>query len=264
MEKFKHLLIDFVDKVSVLQLNRPEVLNAFNREMIAELSQAVEHARKDENVKAIVVTGAGDRAFSVGADLKGGVFSPDMSPQEAVRMAKLGQNLMSKVNRCEKPIIAAVNGLALGGGCELAIACDLIVASENAEFGQPEVNLGLVPAWGGSARLPRLIGVLNAKGLILLGKRITVDQAQKLGLVYSVVSRESLKDTAVGLANELAYKNPTAVRLAKALVNRCMGKEMDELLAAEVEGIKVCFSNGDAKEGLRAFMEKRKPVFKTS
>lgn len=262
MSEFRTILVEKKRNVAKITFNRPDALNAMSREMLSELKYALDELRVDEQIRAIILTGAGERAFSAGADLKGGIFSPDTAPLEALELSRLGQEVANIVESYEKPIIAAVNGFALGGGSELAMACDIIVASKSAQFGQPEINLGFLPAWGGTQRLPRLVGKLKAKELVFTGERITADEAERLGLVNKVVPPEDLEETAFAFANKLAGKAPVALKLAKSAINRSGDTDLQTGLAYEAEAMGLCFATDDAKEGLKAFLEKRQPTFR--
>jgi len=245
------------DSVAVLTINRPKV-NALNSEVLRQLKTAVKGAVRTEAVRAIVITGAG-RAFVAGADIS---EMKDMSPLEAREFAALGQGVFNYIELAPKPIIAAVNGYALGGGCELAMACDLRIAAEEAVFGQPEVKLGVLPGFGGTQRLARLVGAARAKELIFTGSNLAAVDAEAIGLVNRVVQADSLMEGALELARAIAAQGPVAIRGAKEAINRGLQVDMATGSALEAELFARCFSTGDQKEGMAAFLEKRAPDFK--
>ncbi|MEM1538949.1 MAG: enoyl-CoA hydratase-related protein [Candidatus Bathyarchaeia archaeon] len=257
--EFKYTLYEKVDGVATITINRPEVLNVLNRETYLEILARLEDADKDENVKVVVITGAGERAFCAGLDLKA---VTGLSPVEVAELAKLGHKLTLAIEEIGKPVIAAINGYALGGGLELAMACDIRIASENARLGQPEVNVGLIPGNGGTQRLPRLVGKGIAKELIFTGKMIDAKTAEMLGLVNKVVPQGELKAAVEALVKELLNKPPIALKLAKELINISTETDLKTGLAYEAQATGVIASTNDFKEGITAFVEKRKPVFK--
>jgi len=240
-------------------LNRPEALNAFSKDVVEEIIRALEEVRNDENVRVVVVTGAGEKAFSAGADIKSMV---GMTVLKARELSLMGEKLCLALENLEKPVIAALNGYAVGGGLEVAMSCDLRIASENARVGQTEINIGLIPGWGGTQRLTRLIGRTKAKELVFTGRMIDAKTAERLGIVNIVVPPDKLKEAVRQFALELASKAPVAVRVAKALINKGADIGLDSALELEREGFGVVASTDDLKEGVSAFVEKRKPVFK--
>lgn len=251
--EYQNLLFEKKDPgIALLTINRPQAMNAMNSKVLEELSHAVEKVSADSSVKALVITGAGDKAFVAGADI---AEMKDMVPPEALEFARKGHALMDAIENMEKPVIAAVNGFALGGGCELALACDMRIASKRARFGQPEIKLGITLGWGGTRRLTALIGPAKAKELIFTGAIIDADEALRIGLVNRVVEPEKLMDEALSLAGELAEKSPLTLKLAKRLVNEW------ENATLEKETFSHCFSTRDQKEGMAAFLEKRKAKF---
>lgn len=256
---FRYTLCEKKDGIATITINRPEVLNVLNKETYVEILSRLDDAEKDENVKVVVLTGVGEKAFCAGLDLK---TVKEISPVEMVELAKLGHKLTLAIEDLAKPVIAAINGYALGGGLELAMACDIRIASENARLGQPEVNVGLIPGNGGTQRLPRLVGKGIAKELILTGKIIDAKTAQTLGLVNKVVPPEELKSAVEELAKELMGKPPLALKLAKELINISTETDLKIGLAYEAEAVGVLASTEDFREGIRAFLEKRKPEFK--
>ncbi|HEV8360842.1 MAG TPA: enoyl-CoA hydratase-related protein [Candidatus Thermoplasmatota archaeon] len=244
--------------VAILTIDRPEALNALNREVLRDLIAATEEVDRDPSLHCMVLTGAG-KAFIAGADI--GIMA-EVSALESREYTKLGQKAARKLERMEKPVIAAVNGFAFGGGTELALACDIILASDRAVFGLPEVTLGIHPGFGGTQRLPRLIGKHLAKELIFTGQQVSADRAEALGIINRVVPHEKLLDEAVALGQRIAANAPVAVRLAKAAVNRGVEVDLDTALGLEVESVTITFATEDRLEGMRAFLEKRKPEFK--
>ncbi len=255
---FKYLIYEKAEGIAIITINRPEARNAVNKEIMVEALEALEDIKSDEGVRVVILTGAGEKAFSSGADIKA---IREMSPPQAKEFSKIGQKLCSSLQNLEKPVIAAINGYALGGGLELAMACDLRIASEDARIGQTETNIGLIPGWGGTQMLPRLIGVTKAKELIFTGKIIDAKTAEQLGLVNMVVQSSKLKESARQLAVELASRAPVAIKVAKALINKGAEASLDAALALETEGFGVVASSEDLKEGISAYTEKRKPTF---
>lgn len=244
--------------IATLTINRPEVMNALNADTLLALRSRIAELDSDAAVRVIIITGAGEKAFVAGGDIAG---MRDMGALEARDMAVLAQEVLTDIERCSKPVIAAVNGYALGGGCELAMACDLRIAAEKARFGQPEVNLGIIPGWAGTQRLPRLIGKGRALEMLFTGEMIDAQQAWRIGLVNRVVPQDQLLAETRKLAAKIAAKPRQAVRLGKeAVIN---GLEMDSARAAQYEAdlFGLCFSTQDQKEGMSAFLEKRKAGF---
>ena len=242
--------------IGIATLNRPSVLNALNHELMTELVAALQEFDQDETVRAIVITGS-DRAFAAGADIK------EMCDETTVSMM-LKDRLATwdKIKNIKKPIIAAVSGFALGGGCELSMMCDIIIASETAQFGQPEINIGVIPGAGGTQRLTRVLGKYKAMELTLTGRPFSAKEALELGLVNKVLPVELYLEEAKAMAREIAAKSPIAVRLAKEAVLKSFDGTLDEGLTFERKNFYMLFSSEDQKEGMKAFMEKRKPVFK--
>ena len=252
------VLLEKKDKVALIKINRPEAMNSLNEEVLTGLDQAVKEAAKDPEVAVVIITGEG-KAFVAGADIAG--MQP-LDEKGGMEWGKLGQRVFRAIETMEKPTIAAVNGFALGGGCELAMACDMRIASEKAKFGQPEVGLGITPGYSGTQRLPRLVGKAKAMELILTGDIITADEAAAIGLVNRVVPLESLIEEAFALAAKITKNAPLAVRYSKkAIVDGLEEQDMDKAIAIESELFGKCFSTEDQKEGMGAFLEKRKPVF---
>ena len=258
MTKFETVLYEKEGNVAWITLNRPEKFNAQNSTMRAELSQALEDSRDDENVHIIVITGAGDRAFSAGADIEDIL---DWTPSEALEAhVKADPHLL--IRAMPKPVIALVNGLALGGGLELALACDIMIASDNAQFGVPEIRVGLIPGGGATQILPRLIGEKRAKELVFTGHPISAKIAYELGMINKVVPPEKLREAGEEFISELLKRSPAILKLAKSAVNKSLEVGLSAGMKWEESFFSLCFSTEDQKEGMRAFIEKRKPVYK--
>ncbi|MEE9150498.1 MAG: enoyl-CoA hydratase-related protein [Thermoplasmata archaeon] len=245
------------DKIAIITMDRPEALNALNSKVLSDLSNVIKQVQEDDRIAVVIITGEG-RAFVAGADIK---EMMDKNPIEAREFTKLGQAVFKEIENMNKPVIAAVNGVALGGGCELALACDIILASEKARLGFPEVGLGIHPGFGGTQRLPRLIGKARAKELIFTAKILNAKEAERIGLVNKVVPPDKLLKEARGTANKIARQAPFAVQLAKSAINKGCEMGLDTGLAYEVESVSMAFSTKDSKEGMKAFMERRKPKF---
>ena len=245
------VVVDRQDAVAVVTIDRPEALNALNVETLTELRDRLRELAEDDSARVVVLTGAGDRAFVAGADIK---YMAGLGREEARRWGGLGHEAGRLLEVMPKPTIAAINGFALGGGCELALACDLRYASSEARLGQPEIELGIVPGWGGTQRLTRVCGLGAAKELILTGRLIHADEALRIGLVNAIA--DPVLDHALDVADQLAAKSPTALRVAKRLLNLS-----PEALDLEAEEFGELFATEDAKEGLAAFVEKRPPRF---
>jgi len=251
---YKYFPVSVTDAVALVKFNRPPV-NALNTELVKELHEVVEDLDKDPAVRVIVLTGEG-KAFVAGADI--GEMSR-FSALEARDFARNGHKTLARMEKTEKPIICAINGFALGGGCEVALACDIRVMAEGAKIGQPEVNLGIIPGFGGTQRLSRLVGPGLAKEMVCTGDHIDAQEALRIGLVNKVVPLDKLMDTVMDMARKIAAKGPAAVRLAKSVINRGLDSNLDTGNALEIEAFGVCFASGEPKEGMKAFLEKRKP-----
>jgi len=256
---WKNLLVEKEDNIAVLAINRPDSLNALNAETFHELVAAADAFAYDKQIRAIILTGAGDKAFVAGADI---AYMQDMTALEAKEFGLLGQRVMNRIRKLEKPVIAAINGYALGGGCELAMSCDIRIAADTAKFGQPEVNLGVTPGFAGTQRLPRLVGKGIAKEILLTGDIFDAQEAFRIGLVNRVVPAAELMDYTRAMARKIAAKSQVAVRLIKEAVNEGLEMDLDKAMAHEANLFGLCFSSEDQKEGMKAFLEKRKPVFK--
>jgi enoyl-CoA hydratase len=256
---FKFIVYEKSEGIATITLNRPEALNAFSKEVVSEVLQALEDIRSDESVRVVILTGAGEKAFSVGADIKAMI---GMNSLKARELSLMGEKLCLALENLEKPVIAALNGYALGGGLEVAMSCDLRIASENSRMGQTEINIGLIPGWGGTQRLTRLVGRTKAKEMVFTGKMIDAKTAEQLGIVNMVVPADKFRETVRQFALELASKAPVAIKVAKALIDKGAEIGLDSALALEREGFGVVASTEDLQEGVNAFTEKRKPVFK--
>jgi len=247
--------------VAIVTLNRPEKLNALSRETIAALSETFKNLENDENLRAVILTGTGERAFSAGTDLSELIH---LSGNEATTVAERGQDLCNQIEQSQVPVIAAINGIAAGGGCELALACHLRIATTNARFSLPETKLGLIPGYGGTQRLTRELGRARALELILTSDTINAEDALRLGLVNRVVQPSELLSAAEALAREIAQLAPLAIRACLKAVVRGAEIPLEEGLTLEAKLFASLFATEDMREGTRAFLEKRKPVFKGS
>jgi len=255
---FENLLYEIKDGVVVITVNRPDKLNALNHDTLTELRQAVTGAAQDTAVDVLVLTGSGEKAFVAGADIN------ELADQRAVsgqRFALFGQGVFNMIEQCEKPVVAAVNGFALGGGCELALACHIRVASENAKFGQPEVNLAVIPGYGGTQRLARLVGIGRATELILTGEAIDAAEAHRIGLANRIVPKGEALVEALRIASVIRSKGQPAVRLALQALRCVPQMGLREGLAAEAALFGISCGTDDFREGTAAFLEKRKPNF---
>ena len=254
---YKTIRYEKKDNIALVTIDRPEALNALNSTVIAELEQVVTELENDSTVRAMILTGEG-RSFVAGADI-GEQYPLDLDGGR--RWGQRGSALFRRMERLEFPTIAAVNGFALGGGCELAMSCDIILASEKAKFGQPEVGLGITPGFSGTQRLPRRVGVAKAKELIFSGRMVKADEAERIGLVNAVYTPEALLDGAMEMARSFAKNAPIAVKYAKACIDRGMQTDIDSGIACENELFAMCFATADQKEGMGAFLEKRTAEF---
>ncbi len=255
--EYEKLHLNIADGIATVTLDNPKV-NALSVQVLKELENVFTVLKSDESVKCIILTGAG-KAFVAGADIS---ELNKLNAVKAMEYARTGQHLMTRIETHPKPVIAAVNGFALGGGCELAMACTIRIASEKALFGQPEVNLGLIPGFGGTQRLGRLVGVGRAMEILLTGNNFGAEEAYRIGLVNKVVAPEALMDEAVAIAKKIMSVGPLAVRFAKDACYRGMGVTLAEGLKIEADLFGACFATEDAKEGTSAFLEKRTAEFK--
>lgn len=253
--ELKNVLLQKEGNVALVTINRPKALNALNSETLKELDIVIDEIANSEDVFAVVLTGAGEKAFVAGADIS---EMKEMNVLQGRNFAILGNKVFRKLETLEIPVIAAVNGFALGGGCELSMACDIRIASEKAKFGQPEAGLGITPGFGGTQRLARLVGMGMAKEMIYSTRLINAEKALQIGLVNSVVAPEALLDEAKKLAGEIASKAPVAVKLCKQAINRGMQVDMDTAIMIEAEVFGECFSTEDQTDAMTAFVEKRK------
>jgi 3-hydroxypropionyl-coenzyme A dehydratase len=285
MSTMKYIQLEPQADIAIVRINRPEALNAMNIDVISELSRTIDILAADDTIKVVIITGAGERSFCAGADIS---YMVNIEPMQAERYATSAQGMINKIEKLDKPVIAAVNGFALGGGCELAMACDMRIASSNAKIGQPEVTIGIPPGWGGTQRLMRLVGPAKAKEMIFTGKMITADEAVQIGLVNRVVSigpddklppeapkgdaakekeraaevakilNRKLMDDCLTLAKEITKNSFTAVKVSKMLINRGMDSDLETGLRLEIYGWALCFAHEDRQKMMSAFLNKGK------
>ena len=255
---FKNLIYTVEKGIGIITFNRPAALNAMNTESLEEFMEALKKAKNDDDVKCLVLTGAGEKAFVAGADIK---EMQEKSPVEFMAYPELGSGACRYLETLPKPSVAAVNGIALGGGTEIAMSCDLRFASENARFGQPEILIGIIPGWGGSQRLPRLIGKGRAMEFMMTGGHINAQRAYEIGLVNRIFPQGELLEKAKEFAQKLAGMPGFAIKMLKTSVNNGIDMDMTSALNLEIQCISQCFSTKDQKEGMKAFIEKRKPVW---
>ncbi|WP_457578109.1 enoyl-CoA hydratase-related protein [Desulfomarina sp.] len=244
--------------IATVSINRPEALNALNNETLVELLACFNSIAADREILVVILTGGGDKSFVAGADIS---FMEGLAPREAREFGKLGHEVLGVIENLRQPVIAAVNGFALGGGCELALACDMRLASDRAKFGQPEVNLGVIPGFGGTQRLPRLVGKGHANELLFSGKMIDAAEAERIGLVNRVVPHDTLMTECLSLAEMICSRSPVAVQLCKDAVNNGIEMDLQRGCGYEVDLFSLCFTSNDQKEGMQAFLGKRKPEF---
>jgi 3-hydroxypropionyl-coenzyme A dehydratase len=284
MSTMKYIQLEPQGDIAIVRINRPEALNAMNTDVISELSKTIDIISADSGIKVVIITGAGERSFCAGADIS---YMVNIEPMQAERYATSAQAVINKIAALEKPVIAAVNGFALGGGCELAMACDIRIASSNAKIGQPEVTIGIPPGWGGTQRLMRLVGPAKAKEMIFTGKMITADEAREIGLVNKVISagqednlppevkgdparekeraaqvakilNKKLMDDCLALAKEITKNSFTAIKVSKMLINRGMDSDLETGLRLEIYGWALCFAHEDRQKMMSAFLSKGK------
>lgn len=258
MSEFTNLLVKNMNGVAIVTINRPNVLNALDNTTIKELDRLCDQLAHDDAIKVIIITGSGEKAFAAGADI---AQMQSLTAMEGRTYSKDGQAAFNKLENLPQPVIAAINGFALGGGCELAMACDIRIASGKAKFGQPEVSLGITAGFGGTQRLARLVGKGRAIELLYTGEIIDAEEAYRIGLVNKVVAPEELMDSAMSMAKKIMSRSSVAVQLSKAAVNEGLDTDLQTGVAYEAEVFALCFSTHDQKEGMAAFQEKRKPIF---
>lgn len=255
---YENIILEKEEKLAILYINRPKAMNALNKETLLEIKDAVALFSEDPESEVLIITGSGDKSFVAGADI---AFMQNLSAMEAREFGALGQKVFRLIEAMEKPVIAAVNGFALGGGCELAMCCDFRIAASNAKFGQPEVGLGITPGFGGTQRLPRLISPGMAKQLLFTADVIDAGEALRIGLVNKVVQPEELLAEVKKIAGRILNKGQIAVRLSKAAANEGMQTDIDRAMSIEADAFGLCFATQDQKEGMTAFLEKRKANF---
>jgi 3-hydroxypropionyl-coenzyme A dehydratase len=284
MSSMKYVQIDLQNDIAILKINRTEALNAMNLDVIYELSRAIDLVSGDQGIKVVIITGSGERSFCAGADIS---YMVDIDPVAAEKYASSAQSMLNKIEKMEKPVIAAINGFALGGGCELALVCDLRIASENAKIGQPEVTIGIPPGWGGTQRLLRIIGPSKAKEMIFTGKMISAHEAASIGLVNRIVVltdedtskldpsvdqnndkeknvalskilNRKLLEQSISLAKEITKNSFNAIKISKMLINKGVDTDIDTGLRLEIYGWALCFAHEDRKKMMSAFLNKSK------
>jgi 3-hydroxypropionyl-coenzyme A dehydratase len=284
MSSMKYVQIDLQNDIAIIKINRPEALNAMNLDVISELTRAIDLISVDHGIKVLIITGSGERSFCAGADIS---YMVNIDPVTAEHYASSAQSMLNKIEKMEKPVIAAINGFALGGGCELALVCDMRIASDNAKIGQPEVTIGIPPGWGGTQRLLRIIGPAKAKEMIFTGKMITAREAEKMGLVNDLVSlteedkskldssidqnndkeknialskilNSKLLDYSLTLAKEIAKNSFNAIKVSKMLINKGMDADIDTGLRLEIYGWALCFAHEDRQKMMSTFLNKSK------
>ena len=256
MADYQYILVERNESVGIVTLNRPKELNALSTQLVSELADALEEFDRDDAIRCIIITGAGERAFAAGADIK------EMADKTPIEMYTGGFAVWERIRRLHTPLIAAVNGYALGGGCELVLHCDMIVASENARFGQPEILIGIIPGAGGTQRLARVLGKYRTMEMVLTGAQVSAQELAELGLVNRVVPQGEHLNEALKLAKVVAAQAPLATRMAKEAVLAAFETSLEEGLNAERKNFFLLFSSEDMREGMQAFIEKRKAAFK--
>jgi 3-hydroxypropionyl-coenzyme A dehydratase len=284
MSSMKYIQIDLQNDIAILKINRPEALNAMNLDVIHELTRAIDLISVDQGVKVLIITGSGERSFCAGADIS---YMVDIDAVTAEKYASSAQSMLNKIEKMEKPVIAAINGFALGGGCELALVCDIRIASDNAKIGQPEVTIGIPPGWGGTQRLLRIVGPAKAKEMIFTGKMISASEAENMGLVNILVTlsdedkskidssidqnnvkekntalskilNNKLLERSISLAKEITKNSFNAVKVSKMLINKGMDADIDTGLRLEIYGWALCFAHEDRQKMMSAFLNKSK------
>lgn len=243
------------DGICTVKINRPEKLNAMNIDVAKELVKEFETLNIDDSVKVIILTGEGEKAFSAGADIE---YMSKISPDESVEYAKLGQLLTETVESVKQPTIAAINGFALGGGCELAMSCDIRIAADTAKLGQPEVTIGIPPGWGGTQRMLRIVGIAKAKELVYTGKMVKAEEAKEIGLVNQVVPLDSLMEETTKMAKKIASNSAMGVQMSKVAINKGRNADLDTGLGVELLAWRNCFTHSDREQRMKDFVEKSK------
>lgn len=256
---YQYLLVEKEESKAIVKINRPKALNALNTDVLKELKHLFTNLEEDREIKVIVITGKGEKAFVAGADI---TEMKDKSPVEAKEFAETGHAAFNQIENCSKPVIAAINGYAFGGGNELALACDIRLASENAKFGQPEVGLGIIAGFGGTQRLPKIIGPSRAKEMLLTGDTIDAKKAQEIGLVSNVVTQEELMDKALKMASSIAENAPLALKMTKEAIDFGLSEGVEKGLKYETNAFSYCFSTDDQKNGMEGFVNKEEVEFK--
>jgi 3-hydroxypropionyl-coenzyme A dehydratase len=284
MSTMKYVLLEPIGDVAIIKINRPEALNAMNVDVIWELSKTIDIVGVDDSIKTVIITGVGERSFCAGADIS---YMVNITPIDAEKYASSAQSVLNKIEKLEKPVIAAINGFALGGGCELALVCDIRLCSTNAKIGQPEVTIGIPPGWGGTQRLLRIIGPAKAKEMIFTGKMINAEEAYKIGLVNDVINltqeelpeapsegeevkrkeyekelakllNKKLIEKSISMAREITNNSYNAIKASKYLINKGMDMDIDAGLRMEIYGWALCFAHEDRKDLMSAFLNKSK------
>jgi len=257
--ELKNVILEKEGNLAIVTINRPKALNALNSETLADLDVVITDLENDNNIYCVILTGSGEKSFVAGADIS---EMKDLNEDQGKDFGILGNRVFRRLENLEKPVIAAISGFALGGGCELAMSCDIRIASEKAKFGQPESGLGITPGFGGTQRLPRIVGMGKAKELIYTGAIVKADEALRIGLVNKVVNLESLMEEAISMANMIIANAPIAVKLCKDAINRGMQVDMDSAIKIEAEDFGKCFNTEDQVEGMSAFVERRSKNFR--
>ncbi|MGL4990618.1 MAG: short-chain-enoyl-CoA hydratase [Sarcina sp.] len=257
--ELKNILLEREDNIAIVTINRPKALNALNSETLNDLCDVIKYLNDTKDIYAVILKGAGDKAFVAGADI---AEMKDLSEVEGRKFGMLGNRVFRALENLNKPVIAAISGFALGGGCELAMSCDIRIATEKAKFAQPEVGLGITPGFGGTQRLPRIIGTGMAKELIYTGRIVKADEALRIGLINKIVAPESLMDEAMNMAKMICANAPIAIKLCKDAINRGIEVNIDNAIEIEATDFGKCFSTEDQKEGMTAFIERREKNFK--
>jgi enoyl-CoA hydratase len=256
---YENIIFDVTDNVAILKFNRPKALNAVNPDVFKEMHDALDRIEEDGSIKVLILTGEGDKAFVAGADI---AHMADLTPLQAKEFSRNGQDILFRLGKLQIPVIACVNGFALGGGCEIAMACDFIYASENAKFGQPEINLGLIPGFAGTQRLSRLVGKAMAKEICMNGGMINAREAKDIGLVNKVFPQDELWEATMKTANIMSKKGKVMLRAIKECIDRGCDMDLKDGCYLESEAFGLIFTSPDSKEGMSAFLEKREPHFK--